>query len=567
MSKPMESGMADARDGLAVLAPAEQEALCRRLLAVDELPERLALVGEVLRQLAPIDGYLFSFRNDIGNALVCHAVSLPDEFKMVESAYRDFRFLIGDAPEDAVRCFLSSKVIEIDAGGIAACHANTRTRFERWRMRSLVFVPILLAGEAVGVAMLFSQRERLDAELVAAISAIINALAKPLCNALQHSALSEGRSDYLRSGIEREQLIEFSSEASNLCAPDKLCQRLIERFLMYFPFDFALLFLVEDERLVARYWDTLKEELRAPIGRVVAASPSYELDVAAGAPAIVVLRKMTMNFPDAPQAMHFRVSETDASWLGAIAAEGIALRTIVHVPVLVGQRATGLLSCYAASRALALDKGQIRRMELLARFLGSAIENARLYTQLEQLNEKLREQAVHDPLTGVYNFGYLQADLDRRIHEHWRSKPGEARPLSLILLDIDHFKQFNDTFGHLAGNAALVNVSGCISRLARRTDVVCRYGGEEFVVIVSGAGQDGAQQFAERIREAVATAEMAFDGRSGAVTVSLGVAQYDGHESMARFIERADQALYRAKTAGRNRVELASPGQTRASDG
>lgn len=546
--------------GVPGLSPDESEALYRALLAVDELPDRLAILGSVVRRLGPIDGYLFAFRGETGGALVCQGVSLPGEFKDVEPAYRDFRFpLAGGDPEELVRCFLSREVIEVDGGNIEGCHANTCTRFERWRMRSLAFLPVVRDGEAVGALMLFSQREAIDAVALESISVLVNGLSPALLSAQVYTALSEGRADYLRSGIEREQLIEFFSEAGVLGPLEELCPRLIERFLLFFPFDFMVLFLVEGEKLVPRHWGSLSEATRAAVGRVVAASPPYDLDVSAGALPIVVLRKMTMNFPDAQKAMRFRSSDTDADWLDRIAAEGIALRTIVHVPVLVGQRAIGLLSCYAASRTVDLDKGQIRRMELLARFFGSAIENAKLYTEVQRLNEKLREQATHDPLTGVYNFGYLQEDLDRRIHEYWRCPPGQGRALSMIILDIDHFKHFNDTYGHLAGNVALVEVSACVVRLARRTDVVCRYGGEEFVVILSGCNLAEAAHFAERLRSAVAAVAIPLDDEPPThLTISLGVAEYDGTESLTRFMERADQALYRAKHGGRNRVETAA---------
>lgn len=539
-------------------APGGRSALFRRLLAVAELPERLAIVAEAMRMLGPIDGYLFGFVNETGTALACQAVSLPGEFELVESAYRDFRFLL-EEPEEAVRCFTESEVIRVDADNLAQCHVHTRTRFERWRMRSLVFIPIRAGDENVGMLLAFSQQDVIGPEAVAAIRELLEVTADAIQGAWRYSMLAESKSNYLRSGVEREQLIEFFSEANSLSVGDDLCPRLIERFLLYFPFDFVILFLVEGAQLVPWQWGTVKEDVRETAKRIFERSPPYDLSVAGGAPPIVVLRKMTMYFPDVQKIMSFPMATGDTVWLNLVADEGMTLRTIAHVPMLVGQKVIGTLSCYSGPGVVELDKGQIRRIELMARFLGSAVENAKLYLQVERLNARLREQAAHDPLTGLYNFGHLQEDLDRRIHEYRRCAAGQTRPLSMIILDIDHFKRFNDTHGHLAGNAALVEVGQCLSHLARRMDVVCRYGGEEFVVVLPNCDLDGAAHFAERIRLAIAGTPMNLGEGSATMTVSLGVAEYGPPESPAEWMKRADEALYRAKAQGRNRVELAAP--------
>ena len=181
--------------------------------------------------------------------------------------------------------------------------------------------------------------------------------------------------------------------------------------------------------------------------------------------------------------------------------------------------------------------------------------NQRLRRQLDDirtLESRLREQADRDPLTGVYNRRYFDAAMARELANCRR----ERLPLGLRLIDIDHFKQVNDTHGHQAGDAVLDRLAQLLREHARAADVICRYGGEEFLLLLPGMPQAAAVARAEACREAFSRVRVAFDGAQVSATLSIGVAcaAPDGAESPAQLLRRADQALYRAKAAGRNRV-------------
>jgi diguanylate cyclase (GGDEF)-like protein len=171
------------------------------------------------------------------------------------------------------------------------------------------------------------------------------------------------------------------------------------------------------------------------------------------------------------------------------------------------------------------------------------------------LIEQYRFHASVDALTGLFNRYWMDKMLTRQME---RSRGGREA-LSILLVDVDHFKRFNDAHGHVAGDSALRCVAGAMRGVVRPTDLLARYGGEEFAVLLPGATVQNASYVAERLRAAVSeTAIEHLDGtKLAAVTVSIGVAQMAEDASPERFIERADQALYRAKNAGRNRVELA----------
>lgn len=161
------------------------------------------------------------------------------------------------------------------------------------------------------------------------------------------------------------------------------------------------------------------------------------------------------------------------------------------------------------------------------------------------------ELASRDPLTGVHNRVALSSSLQREVDLAQR----QELPLSMLVIDIDHFKSFNDEHGHTFGDDVLVAVSQTIANTVRRSDLLFRYGGEEFVVLASHTGEQGAMLLAERIRENV-SALQTLRGRSIDVTVSVGVARLQEKESAEAFFQRADKALYSAKRNGRNRSLL-----------
>ncbi len=187
--------------------------------------------------------------------------------------------------------------------------------------------------------------------------------------------------------------------------------------------------------------------------------------------------------------------------------------------------------------------------------LKQAKESAdKLAKELKDANDCLRELAVRDGLTNLYNHRYFQDCLESELKRSHRYK----HPLSLLILDIDFFKRVNDTHGHPAGDYVLKTVSHELVKLVRDCDTVCRYGGEEFTVILPVTGAKGAKVLAQRLRRGIEQIRMEHDGKRIRITVSIGFSATDMCErevDRAYLIEKSDQALYQAKKNGRNRVE------------
>ncbi|MDB9311996.1 diguanylate cyclase [Spirulina sp. CS-785/01] len=169
-----------------------------------------------------------------------------------------------------------------------------------------------------------------------------------------------------------------------------------------------------------------------------------------------------------------------------------------------------------------------------------------------KLRDRLQNLSIRDPLTGLYNRRYLEDTLDKELHRAQRRQ----NPVGFILLDVDHFKQFNDTFGHEAGDRVLQNLSQFLQNTIRRSDIACRYGGEELLLILPEANLDNTHKRAEQIRQGIKQVKIEHQGQTiGTITLSLGVACFPQHgETRDAVIRAADTALYRAKAEGRDLV-------------
>jgi diguanylate cyclase (GGDEF)-like protein/PAS domain S-box-containing protein len=189
--------------------------------------------------------------------------------------------------------------------------------------------------------------------------------------------------------------------------------------------------------------------------------------------------------------------------------------------------------------------------------LASAVaEHVALALANLQLRETLRSQSIRDPLTGLYNRRYMEESLQRDILRASRNDS----TIGILLLDIDYFKRYNDTFGHEAGDTVLKEIGLLLQKHVRGDDIACRLGGEEFLLIMPGAQLEIARQRAERLREAVKQLAVSFRGQTlGAITISIGVAVHPEQGSDTdSVLQAADKALYVAKESGRDRTVLAT---------
>jgi len=225
----------------------------------------------------------------------------------------------------------------------------------------------------------------------------------------------------------------------------------------------------------------------------------------------------------------------------ALAQEELGLRNAGLMPLEIRDHLVGLLAYETTSAPL-----QKEILFIFSRQAALTIENARLFTKVE-------EMALKDTLTGLYNRRYFLQILDYELNRAKRYR----QPLSLVFIDLDHFKDVNDSFGHSVGDQLLKQAAQKLHSMFRTTDLVARYAGDEFVAILPATPAEGASILANRLQEAFSHFQMMVRGKTLQISVSIGVDTYWNDEGVgtATFIDRADRAMYEAKLQGRNRVK------------
>ena len=225
-------------------------------------------------------------------------------------------------------------------------------------------------------------------------------------------------------------------------------------------------------------------------------------------------------------------------------------KSLICVPLTVDQRKIGVINL-TDKTGDGFDENDLRLVESVASHASVALDRTDYY----KMSEDLRKISITDSLTDLYNRRFFQDRISEEIERSRR----HGQPVSLIMLDIDNFKQYNDTYGHLAGDEALRLTAATIKSSVRNIDRVARYGGEEFAVILPMTEIEAARDIAERIRSGVAGRYFPDDALRAAVrlTASLGIASFPQHaDNIFDLVGNADKALYIAKVNGKNRVAL-----------
>jgi diguanylate cyclase (GGDEF)-like protein len=312
-----------------------------------------------------------------------------------------------------------------------------------------------------------------------------------------------------------------------------------------------------DERIQRVGWahaDPAKQELFDKVCRLAPALNFKDRSVAvvaeSPAPATAGVarsgdRATTWGHPD------FEPEITDA-WMQAAATSpqhlqfmrDLGLSSMMAVPLIVHERKLGALTfCYTAASGRRYSQRELRLAEELARRTAIVVENANLY-------QLLRDRATRDSLTGLWNRAMILEILQRELARSGR----ERKSVTIIMADIDHFKSINDTHGHLVGDQVLSQTAQRLVGALRPYDTIGRYGGEEFLVVLPNCSLEIAVSLAERLCHCVDSEPIRAEGVTISLTVSLGTATWDGNASATELLRLADEAMYRAKKAGRNRA-------------
>jgi two-component system cell cycle response regulator len=532
------------------------------------LPTVLAGLGEEIFSLPDVDGGAINLVNDTQDALVTAHLKLPAEFAGVQTGYKGFHYRFNQ-PDINVLVYQNGTSEIVAESNLDNYAEMTRIRFRRWKMRSLLVIPLIVAQEngvlkTIGTASVFSQHRVFDialADKIKAITKIYSAQLHTLWN--QHLAIERVNiADAMNDNM--QQFFSCVTEMNSLTTVNEVYSLIAREFIRQFRFDAVSILMATEDKL--RIEKVAFSEAYKPLlseYEPIAQNIAYSFNVSDGQCGFVYTHNQAFHVEDVAEIMHLQMSEKDRMFVDILKTP----RTLLIVPIRLNAKVIGVMSLVTLEQIRPLSETDLKLIELLASFSSTAIRNAKAHELVEQknreielLNQDLKIQMVFldhvarkDHLTGLNNFGSFEEELKRRTSEYLRKN--DENSLSFILFDVDHFKLFNDTHGHLAGNQVLQEIAARILSCAREMDFVARYGGEEFAMLLPQCDLAGASAIADRIRARILEEEFAVDGQLHKISISGGCAQFRFDETPNDFICRADEALYRAKRNGRNRIE------------
>ena len=322
-----------------------------------------------------------------------------------------------------------------------------------------------------------------------------------------------------------QELIDLH-KAISLLSLEGISAVLVDRLSSVFSIDYFTLFLYDQDKRKLNLMCHNHPEIESSFSIPLSSSPIMEA---------AVLRGQYIREQDFSTSSYYRGADNPLFKKGYF----------VSIPLMIEKEIVGVLNINDVGQD-SFDVGDLDFILKLSEFIAMSISNAVLYEQANKL-------AVTDGLTGISNRQSVEKSLQI---EFERSKRYNS-PLSLILLDVDHFKDVNDTYGHQKGDEILIAFAALLKKACRTNDIAARYGGEEFLMILPQSNAQGAFKIAERVREEMMKISFTGNESNFAVTVSCGVAEFNKDcESINELITVADRALYEAKNGGRNKTIL-----------
>ncbi|MGI9101117.1 MAG: diguanylate cyclase [Terriglobales bacterium] len=382
--------------------------------------------------------------------------------------------------------------------------------------KSELAVPLIVRDQVVGVLDCQSDKENFfDTETIDLLTLFSTQASIALQNAKLYSAEQ-------RKAAQLEAINTIARQTTAVLDTEELLRTCCRVILPAFNVEHVAILLLEDNSLV----------LRAHGGKL---TPRMDIGGEVPAGAGLSARAISTGKP---------VVENDVSAVSNYVAGFDEARAEMCLPLISMGETLGVLALESA-RTNAFNPADLQPLESVADICAVALQNARYF-------EKTRQLAYVDGLTGLFNRRYFETRIAEEIERAQRYQ-GE---LSVIMIDIDHFKNLNDEFGHLLGDEALRQVAAIFSQNLRKVDIACRYGGEEFVILAPQTSGEHALAAAEKLRKVIES--WSFPGVPRPVTITAGIANYPANgKTRDELIRAADEALYAAKQAGRNRAKMA----------
>ncbi len=530
-----------------------------------DLKQCLDSAASFLFENTDIDSCIFYCLDFNKEYLNVESIHLIDQLKALEGSLLGYHIDVNKNIPD-IEAIKSKHHILLNKDNISRYDDHISTVFDAWSITEFIVFPLIFNDDTIGTFQAISHSNSFSDEQIENINNMLEVITPYIYSCYKYEVFVRQNDNIEESGDKHQQIIGLINSIGGISCFTELFETVLSGLITHYGFHFGSIFTNENGFLIPQHWKTLSPEYEEKISQLKVWSNHNLCSLSSndGAMSSCFENDSLIYIPDIDKVISLPMAEHDRNALNQIKE----IKSTVFIPIRQNEKAIGVFWMGTLSKTTILNFSDREMLEAVASYLGIAMENARMYEeienqkqQIEDLNrrlnikvKKLQQIATHDYLTGLYNFGYFQNALANMLEKNNR-RTKKYESICLVMADIDHFKDFNDTHGHEAGNIALKQVADTISDLARSADVVCRYGGEEFVVILPDCPIDGAALFAERVRSKIEATPVIIDDNEITITISIGCAACNCSQNSRACISNADSMLYKAKENGRNRVE------------
>ncbi len=355
-----------------------------KLSSLDGLLNKL---GEIIFNRSRADGYMINLVDEANENLICEKIMLPSGFEGIQVTYLKFKYSFKVDKEANIECFNKKEAVHIHLDNFEVYPESTRDRFKRWKMESMLVLPIIYDEKPIGTVMIFRQKGAIDKIEVKRLKKMLNYFYWPIKNMMHYSRLLQNEEKIKSAANEREQFLEFVSQINNLTSSDLIYQMISTEFLNNFPYDIALISMVEDGEIVAKRSRYRHERFAERCNKwdEIYARQTYKLKISEGAIAVTIVKNIHLIIEDVQKIKHLPMASLDRNALETLGS----VYSIFHVPIRRGEEPIGTLSLMSLEKKVSLSEGDVNLIELLCSFIGTAIVNAKLYTKVEEQNNEI----------------------------------------------------------------------------------------------------------------------------------------------------------------------------------
>ncbi|QAU33017.1 EAL domain-containing protein [Janthinobacterium sp. 17J80-10] len=541
---------------MAFFSTEQKCALLERITRAGSLPSLLDLLGDEIDKLGLVDGYIVNLCEPAGENLHSRKIRLPFEFRYLDKTYYGYKTsLKGDVRNTNVRAFHGRCVARLNAG---EGPDNERQMLARWKVDEVAALPLLPDNDPdavpVGTLLLMKQGPRMEDRVFEILGELAGLFLAPIRSALGAAFLQDFHERFQRAAGEHARALDFVIEINNLTALESVFDKFAGDVFRQVPFEYIGFFLLEDNVLKNKMVASVSERFK-PVGDAWAAwvrDRDYVLHSLAGGVPHAFLKNAPLMFHDVQELLHIPMSETDTQTLKIMETP----RTLLVLPIRYQGKPIGSLAFFSVTEPIVVGESDLQLLEKLSAFLGTAIINCKNFALNQAQNAELERLATHDVLTGLPNRALLRDRLQQGIARWTR----QGQKATVAFVDLDHFKDINDTLGHSAGDRALVSITNRLRDCLRQSDTVARFGGDEFVLILEDPDNNGGHEMVLQ-RVLAALCEPIRDMvQDITLSCSIGYSCYpDDGEDVDTLLNAADVAMYQAKQLGRSNIQYYSP--------